>query len=112
MVNNTRSDRRASIAAMSRSLPRTLRAEGKSEQTIYSYLLSVRLLSEFLHQRGHDLTVDVAKDDIRDFIAEQGHPKLIVDRLGRKHRSGSPATALVRLSHFSSSFAAASRKRS
>ena len=81
---------------MSRSLQRTLRAEGKSENTVYSYLLSVRLLSEYLDERGHDLTVDVAKDDIRDFIAEQGRPRLIVDSLGRKHRSGSPATALVR----------------
>ena len=35
---------RASIAAMSRSLQRTLRAEGKSEKTVDSYLLSVRLL--------------------------------------------------------------------
>ena len=40
--------------------------------------------------------MDVAKDDIRDFIAQQGRPRLIVDGLGRKHRSGSPATALVR----------------
>jgi site-specific recombinase XerD len=88
--------RTASIVAMSRSLQRTLRAEGKSENTVYSYLLSARLLSEYLDERGHDLTVDVAKYDIRDFIAEQGRPRLIVDSLGRKHRSGSPATALVR----------------
>jgi site-specific recombinase XerD len=81
---------------MSRSLQRTLRAEGKSEQTIYSYLLSVRLLAEFLKRGGHDLTVDVEKDDIRDFIAEQGTARIIVDSLGRKHRSGSPSTALVR----------------
>ena len=81
---------------MSRSLQRTLRAEGKSEKTVYSYSLSVRLLSEYLDERGHDLSVDVPKDDIRDFIAEQGRPRLIVDGLGRKHQSGSPATALVR----------------
>jgi site-specific recombinase XerD len=84
--------KRASIAAMSRSLQRTLRAEGKSEKTVYSYLLSVRLLSEYLNERSHDLSVDIAKDDIRDFIAEQGRPRLIVDGLGRKHRSGSPAS--------------------
>jgi integrase/recombinase XerC len=81
---------------MSRSLQRTLRAEGKSQQTVYSYLLSVRLLFEFLGERRHDLTVDLARDDIRDFITEQGRQRLIADSLGRKHRSGSPATALVR----------------
>src|ERR1035437_3571518 len=81
---------------MSRSLQRTLRAEGKSEQTIYSYVLSVRLLTEFLKRAGHDLNVDVERDDIRDFIAEQGTPREIVDCLGRKHRSGSSSTALVR----------------
>jgi integrase/recombinase XerC len=97
MVTTRKNPRRAAtIDAMSRSLQRTLRAEGKSENTIYSYLLSVRLLSEHLDERGHDLTVDVAKDDIRDFIAEQGRPRLILDSMGRKHRSGSPATALVR----------------
>ncbi len=96
MATIKKDPRRASIAAMSRSHQRTLRAEGKSEKTIYSYSLSVRLLSEYLEERGHDLSVDVAKDDIRDFIAEQGRPRLIVDSLGRKHRSGSPATALVR----------------
>jgi site-specific recombinase XerD len=96
MATTNRNPRRASIDAMSRSLQRTLRAEGKSEQTIYSYLLSVRLLGEFLNDRGRDFTVDVEKDDIRDFIAEQGSPRIIVDALGRKHRSGSPSTALVR----------------
>ena len=60
-------------------MERTLRAEGKSEKTVYCYTLSVRLLPDFLEERGRDLTVDVAKDDIRDFIAEQGHPRLILD---------------------------------
>ena len=96
MATPKKNPRRASISAMSRSLQRTLRAEGKSEKTVYSYSLSVRLLSEYLDERGHDLSVDVPKDDIRDFIAEQGRPRLIVDGLGRKHQSGSPATALVR----------------
>jgi site-specific recombinase XerD len=68
---------------MTQSLERTLRAEGKSEKTVYSYSLSVRLLSEFLADRGHDLTVAVSKDDIREFIAEQT-------------KKNSPATALVR----------------
>ena len=81
---------------MAQSLERTLRAEGKSEKTIYSYALSVRLLSEFLAERGHGLTVDVSRDDIREFLAVQGTPRMIVDSQGRKHRGGSPATALVR----------------
>ena len=75
--------RRVSIIRMSQSLERTLRAEGKSEKTIYSYTLSVRFLSEFLERRDHGLTVDVSKDDIREFIAEQT-------------KKNSPATALVR----------------
>lgn len=79
---------------MTRSLQRTLRAEGKSEQTVYSYLLSVRLLAEFLNHGGRELTVDLERDDVRDFIAEQGPSRVIVDSLGRKHRSGSPSTAL------------------
>ena len=88
--------RRVSIERMSQSLERTLRAERKSEKTIYSYTLSVRLLSEFLAARGHDLTVDVSRDDIRDFITEQGTPREITDSKGRRHKAGSPATALVR----------------
>ena len=60
-----------------------MRAEGKSEKTVYSYALSVRLLREFIAERGHDLTVDVSRDDIRDFI---------VDQTSRN----SEATALVR----------------
>ena len=83
MAKNGERTQRASIVAMSRSLQRTLRAEGKSEQTVYSYLLSARLLSEFLDDRGHDLTVDISKDDIRDFIVEGRRPRLIVDGLGR-----------------------------
>lgn len=81
---------------MSDSLARTLRAEGSSENTVYSYTLSVRLLADFLRDRGHDLTVDVSRNDIRDFIAKQGRPHKFVDSKGQKHRSGSPATALVR----------------
>ncbi len=88
--------RRVSIDTMSKSLARTLRAEGKSEKTIYSYTLSVRLLSEFLAARGRDLTVDVSKDDIREFIAEQSTRRKIIDSKGRVHHGGSPATALVR----------------
>ncbi len=90
------SARRVSIERMVQSLERTLRAEGKSENTVYSYSLSVRLLTEFIEKRGHDLTVDVSRDDIRDFIAEQGTPREITDSLGRKHKGGSPATAIVR----------------
>jgi len=81
---------------MLQSHERTLRAEGRSEATIYSYGLTVRLLSEFLAARGRDLTVDVSRDDIRDFIAEQSTPRKVIDSLGRVHRGGSPATALVR----------------
>jgi site-specific recombinase XerD len=77
-------------------MERTLRAEGKSEKTIYSYTLSARLLTEFLEDRSRPVTVDVAKDDIRDFITEQGTPRMITDSVGRKHKGGSPATALVR----------------
>jgi len=77
-------------------LERTLRAEGKSEKTIYSYTLSARLLSEFLASRGRDLTVNVSRDDIRDFIAEQGTRRKIIDGKGRVHYGGSPATAMVR----------------
>ena len=57
--------RRVTIARLSHSPERTLRAEGKSEKTVYSYLLSVRLLTEFLTGRGRDLTVDVSKDGSR-----------------------------------------------
>ncbi len=81
---------------MAKSLERTLRAEGKSEKTIYSYTLSVRLLSEFLAKRGRDLTVDVSRDDLRDFLTEQGTRRKIMDSQGRLHIGGSPATALVR----------------
>jgi site-specific recombinase XerD len=77
-------------------MERTLRAEGKSEKTVYSYSLSVRLLTEFLTARGRDLTVDVSRDDIRDFIAEQSTRRKIIDSAGRAHFGGSPATALVR----------------
>ena len=75
--------RRVTIDRMSQSLERTLRAEGKSEKTVYSYTLSVRLLRDFLGKRKRDLTVDVSRDDIRDFIADQT-------------KKNSEATALVR----------------
>jgi len=88
--------RRVSIDRMLQSLERTLRAEGKSEKTVYSYTLSVRLLSEFLATKGRDLTVDVSRDDIRDFIDLQRKRRKIIDSKGRVHMGGSPATALVR----------------
>jgi site-specific recombinase XerD len=56
---------------MVQSLERTLRAGGKSEKTVYSYALSVRLLRDFIANRGHALTVDVSRDDIVDFLADQ-----------------------------------------
>jgi site-specific recombinase XerD len=61
--------RLVSIDRMTKSLERTLRAEGKSENTVSSYALSARLLREFLERRGHDLTVGVSRDDIREFMA-------------------------------------------
>ena len=68
---------------MAVSLARTLRAKNRSEATVYSYTLSVRLLAEYLAARGRPQTVDVARDDLRDFIADQA-------------TANSPATALVR----------------
>ena len=92
MAKSTKAPQRVTIERMSLSLERTLRSELRSEKTIYSYLLSVRLLSEFLSARGHDLTVDVSTDDLRDFITEQStRRKLVSGKYG-----GSPATALVR----------------
>ena len=44
--------RRVSIDRMLQSFERTLRAENRSEKTVYSYGLSARLLSEFLAARG------------------------------------------------------------
>jgi site-specific recombinase XerD len=73
-----------------------LQAEGKSPRTIYSYGLSVRLLSEFLDGRGHDGTVVVSADAIAAFIAEQSTRRVVTDNLGRPHHGGSPATASVR----------------
>ena len=40
--------RRVTIDRMGQSLERTLRAEGKSEKTVYSYTLSVRMLRDFI----------------------------------------------------------------
>ncbi len=81
---------------MTDSLARALRAEGRSENTVYSYTLSVRLLRDFLAERDRPLTVDVDRGDLRDFLALQAKPRTITDSEGRKHKSGSPATAMVR----------------
>ena len=81
---------------MALSLERTLQTGSRSENTIYSYLLSVRLLTGFLAERGHDLTVAVTRDDIKDFLIEQQTRRKIVDSRGRVRWGGSPATALVR----------------
>ncbi len=59
----------------------------------YSYGLSVRLLADYLKDHGRPLTVDVSRDDIREFIAEQGTRREITDFKGRVHMGGSPATA-------------------
>ena len=75
--------RAASIERMRQSLSRTLRAEGRSEKTVYSYDLSARLLSDYLDADGKPTTIDVSRDDVREFIADQ-----II--------KNSPATALVR----------------
>ena len=81
-----------SIATMLRSFERTLRAEGKSERTVDAYATSVRMLSAFLSEKDRELTVDVTREEIRDFITEQAtRRKLPNGRMG-----GSPATALVR----------------
>jgi site-specific recombinase XerC len=45
---------------------------------------------------GRPLTIDVSRDDIRDFIAEQGTRREIKDSMGRIHVGGSAATAVVR----------------
>ena len=68
---------------MLRSFERTLRAEGKSERTLDSYSTSVRMLSAFLAERGRELTVDVSREDIRDFITVQAtRRKLPNGRMG------------------------------
>ncbi|MGA7416409.1 MAG: tyrosine-type recombinase/integrase [Acidimicrobiales bacterium] len=92
MAKRTATPRTVSIDTMSKSLQRTLRAEGKSEKTVYSYALSVRLLSEFLDERGRELTINVSKDDLRDFITEQATRR----KLPNGKMGGSPATAMVR----------------
>ena len=50
------------------------------------------MLSAFLAERGRELTVDVSREDIRDFITEQSTRR----RLPNGRMGGSPATALVR----------------
>jgi site-specific recombinase XerD len=88
--------RSVSIDTMSDSLTRTLRQERRSEATVDSYTLSVRLLREYLERHGRDTTIDVSRDDIRDFLIEQATPRTMTDNMGRKHKTGSAATALVR----------------
>jgi site-specific recombinase XerD len=88
--------RRVSIDTMSKSLARTLRAEGKSEKTIYSYQLSVRLLSDFLADAVAISPSTCRKMTSARFIAEQGTRRKVIDGLGRVHHGGSPATAMVR----------------
>ena len=104
--------RRVSIDTISKSLARTLSAEGKSEKTIYSYTLSVRLLTEFLAARGHDLTVDVSKDDVREFIAEQGTRRKIIDSKGRVHQGAARPRPSSGTRASSSSSGTASRRTS
>jgi hypothetical protein len=85
------------VDTMSDFLARTLRAGGRSENTIFSYCSSVRVLKEFLDVRGRPLAVDVSRDDIRGFISEQSTPRTIADSQGRTHKAGSAAMALIRL---------------
>jgi len=62
----------ASLPVLNTSFRRTLRAEDKSERTVKSYTEAVSLLTDFLAQRGHLLTVTaIRRDDVRDFIADQ-----------------------------------------
>jgi len=62
----------ASLPVLNTSFRRTLRAEDKSERTVKSYTEAVSLLTDFLAQRGHSLTVTAIKrNDVRDFIADQ-----------------------------------------
>lgn len=73
-----------------------LRSERKSQATLDSYLLSLRLLREYLAAHGRPTTVDVSRDDLRGFIDEQSRRRTITDSLGREHKAGSAATAAIR----------------
>jgi site-specific recombinase XerD len=84
------------IERMAASFERSLRVVGRSENTIYSYGLSVRLLTEWLEAHDRPVTVNVARDDIESFLVEQRTRRTITDNMGRSHVGGSGATALVR----------------
>lgn len=72
------------ITALGPSWQRSLRAQHRSPNTIDSYLLSVRLLAEYLEAHGRSIAVDdVGRGEVEDFIADQ---------LAR----WKPATAVVR----------------
>jgi len=60
-----------SIDTMADSFALSLRSEQRSENTVYSYLLSVQLFAEFLKDTDRDLNIDVSRDDIRAFIIDQ-----------------------------------------
>ena len=60
-----------SIDTMAGSFALALRSERRSENTVYSYLLSVRLFAEFLKEHDRPLTIDATRDDIRAFIIDQ-----------------------------------------
>jgi site-specific recombinase XerD len=98
--------RTAFVDTISDFLARTLRAERRSENTIYSYCLSVRVLKQFLDVRGWPLAADVSRDEIRGFISEQSTPRTITDSQGRTDTAGSAATAHPFASSRSSSRAA------
>jgi len=72
-----------SIDTMADSFALSLRSQRRSENTVYSYLLSVRLFAEFLKDTDRDLSIDASRDDIRAFIIDQT-------------KRNSAATALVR----------------
>ena len=60
-----------SIDTMADSFALSLRSEQRSENTVYSYLLSVRLFAELLKEHDRPLTIDATRDDIRAFIIDQ-----------------------------------------
>jgi site-specific recombinase XerD len=62
----------ADLVALNASFRRILRAENKSERTVAAYTDAVRLLAEFLAQRGDSLTVTaITRDHIAAFIGDQ-----------------------------------------
>ena len=62
---------RPSLDSMSDSFELELRRRGRSKNTIYSYLLSVKLLRDYLKDNDRPLTIDVSRDDVRAFLADQ-----------------------------------------